>query len=46
MSSSLISLMLRERMLELVVLFPVMGILNILVIIREDDIRLKKVALE
>ena len=46
MSSSLISLMLRENMLELVVLFPMMGIFNILIIIRENDIRLKKIALE
>lgn len=33
-------------MLELVVLFPVMGIFNILIIIRENDIRLKKIVLE
>ena len=46
MSSSLVSLMLRENMLELVVLFPLMGIFNILIIIRENDIRLKKIALE
>jgi len=38
--------MLRENMLELVVLFPMMGIFNILIIIRENDIRLKKIALE
>ncbi len=35
-----------EKMLELVVLFPVMGIINILVIIREKNIRLKTIALE
>lgn len=33
-------------MLELVVLFPVMGIFNILIIRRDNDIILKKVALE
>ena len=33
-------------MLELVVLYPVMGILNILIIRRENNIILKKVALE
>lgn len=48
MSSSLISLtrVLRESMLELIILFPVMGIFNILIIIRENKIRLKKIALE
>ena len=38
--------MLRESMLELVILFPVMATLNILIIMRENTTRLKKIALE
>ena len=34
--------MLRERMLELVILFPVMATINILIIMRENTTRLKK----
>ena len=37
---------LRESMLELVILFPVMATLNILIIMRENTTRLKKIALE
>ena len=43
MGSSLTSLIM---MLELVVLFLVMGVLNILIIRGEDEVRLKKIALE
>ena len=35
--------MLRESMLELVILFPVMATLNILIIMRENTTRLKKI---
>ena len=38
--------MLRESMLELVILFPVMATLNILIIMRKNTTRLKKIALE
>ena len=38
--------MLRESVLELVILFPVMATLNILIIMRENTTRLKKNALE
>ena len=38
--------MLRESMLELVILFPVMATLNILIIMRENSTRFKKIALE
>ena len=38
--------MLRESMLELVILFPVMATLNILIIMRENTTRLKNFALE
>ena len=38
--------MLRESMLELVILFPVMATLNILIIMRENTTRFKKIALE
>ena len=34
--------MLRESMLELVILYPVMATLNILIIMRENTTRLKK----
>lgn len=41
-----IKFMLRESMLELVMLFPMMATLNILIIMRDNAIRLKKIALE
>lgn len=46
MSSSLIFSRLKESMLELVILFPMMATLNILIIMRDNAIRLKKIALE
>lgn len=46
MSSSLISLIFKGRVLELVALLPTMGVFNIFVIIRECNRKLKTIGFE